>query len=1125
MRKKIFFAVLTICIAVLSTVTAFGDAYARPRVLTTKQGIDDAIARIETDETVAGWYNSVLNQANNYLKTDLITEDSSAEMMTEARNLKSRILSLGFVYFKTGIDEYAQRACDEVITACGFDWGYNASFLGVAEMAFGVALGYDWLYDEFTKEERALIEKTLMEKAIIPYYNDITNDIWWEKSESNWNIVCNGGVLTAIIALDEKAGNTGSEAFAIGLENINSMMPLFGPDGAWEEGLMYWRFTTEYFANFFSTLINYSGMDFGYCEWEGVDKTGYYPYLMSGAGGGFSYSDCDVRRENAPQVFWLASYFDDTALAGARLNDMKRYKQSAEVRDILWYNGKNSEPVLSRDNYFGRVEAFSMRDTYENTDGIFLAGKGGQIGISHSHFDAGSFVLDALGKRFVTDLGREDYSVTVEDDYQLYRNRAEGHNTLVINPSVGYDQTRDCVSKIVDFKSGENAALSVIDLTPAYKDAVDMKRGFFFDRERQSILLQDEITLKKESDIWWFVHTGAAVTLSGDRKTATLNIGGKKLYARIKGDNDYSFDIMDAKPFSSSLPVAKQNANNGIKKLAINIKDAYNATIRVSFTPAGSEEGIFDEFVPMQNWDIIEGLFITSDKNSIAPGESFDFNAKLVTAQGVSEPNNARWYLEKAYVGVSIEPTTGKLCVADTAKNGNVTVVVKNGAKVAKKTVNIAPITFTFESMPLSALIPSDGTILTIKPKYSVRYKNGGMVENESLYTLKWRLKEPVCGVSIDEKSGFITIDSAAEGEYAEFVAELDGKTVLSRKLYFTTKSLSSSEMGAIAWDFINFGKDLHNIMDGDINTYMDTGAHTANSDGRVFLKLADEPVTYNKVRVTMEHTENTKELMLTASDTLVGEEPEETIAYKSGDNIPILYPNYSPGGQMIYVSKAAPKSTSVIINISEMESKYLSFENKYRGKGDIPNFLLNEIEVFDSTAGNALMTVNDENPKLIKCSVVLFDTEGDAMKTDGNGKWSLENNPAGVTINQEGEITVKSSAEKKDITICYTYTADKSVVEARKTINAGFLEKLSDKGEESVKIEKGKMYIAEFNGEGEHILAMYRIENGVRSLYYVQLSGGMIVVPNDGCEYEIKLMRMDMNTMMPLCECQTYGT
>lgn len=1125
MKKILIAAAAAACIVLVSVTAAFADSMPRPSVLTTGQGIEDAIMRTETDETVAGWYDTVLKNANSYLKAELITDkmDSSADMMYEARKLKERVLALSFVYFKTGDKTYSERACDEVLTACTFNWGdAKTSPLGMAEMAFGVALGYDWLYDEFTADERLVIEDVLMEKAIKPYYDQVSNDIWWGTVESNWNIVCNGGVLTAIMALNEKSGDIGAEAFSIGLENISSMMPLFGPDGAWEEGLMYWRFTTEYFTNFMSTLINFAGTDCGFCEWEGVDKIGYYPYLMSGAGGGFSYSDCIIRRENPPQVFWFADYFGDDGLNSLRLENMQKYKQSAEVRDILWYNGKTGTPALKPDNSFDRVEAFSMRDTYENDEGIFLAGKGGQIGISHSHLDAGSFVLDAMGKRFVTDLGMEEYNNPAEDRYQLYRNSAQGHNTLVINPSQMYDQERDVVSELIDFESGENAAYAVLDLTPSYKDAVEMKRGFFFDRTRKSILVQDEIILGKKSEIYWFVHTAADITIEHGGKSALLEISGKSLRADIIGDNDYTFEVMEAKPLDTSLPLSGQSENTGIKKLTIHIKDVHDALIKVNFTPMDGERGIFEENVPIEEWGLSEGLFITDFKDTVKPGESYDFTAKLISAEDVSEPAIAMWSLDKAYDGVSIDSRTGLLTVSENAEEGSFLVKVINGARTAEKTISIKPIELRLDSMPLSVLPPSEGTTLTLLPQYTICYENGKKVENEALYSLSWRLGNTIDGVSIDENGGAVTVESCTNAEYAEIIAALDGMDVLSKKLYFTTKSLSSSEMGAIAWNYSAFGGKPWLVIDGDRETYIDTGVHSSGADSRIWIKLADTPVLYNKVRVTIGHTENTKAYMLTVSDEAVGTAPSESTVYKS--DAPILYPNYSPGGQFVFLSDGAPEDTSIIIRLADMASEYMSFENKAMGGDEVPNFLLNEIEVFNSSAGNAEMAVNAENPELIKCDIALYDTEGDAIEAAG-GVWSIEGSPKGIKIDQNGEITVMPWAEKKDITVCYTYTSDASVIECRKTVTAGFVEaRLFDGEDEAVKLAGGRSYTAEFSGEGMYAAALYRIVDGTITLYSVQLSGGEITVPDDGAEYEIKLMCLDKDTLAPLCDFKSYS-
>lgn len=1118
--KKIIIAMLMI---LLSFTAASAQEIQRPRVLTNRQGIDEAIERTNTNPTVAKWYDKIFKQANNYLKAELISDsmDGNDDMMYEARKLKERVLTLGFVYFKSGEEIYAERACDEVLTACTFDWGYNISFLGVAEMAFGVALGYDWLYDKFSEEELSVIENALMEKAITPYYEAASSGIWWSTSKSNWNIVCNGGVLTAVLALDEKAGNIGAEAMNIGMENIKYMMPLFAPDGAWEEGLMYWRYTTEYFVNFVSSLVCATGSDCGMCSWEGVDETGYYPFYMSGAGGGFSYSDTDIRRENPPQIFWLADWFGDDGLAAMRIKWMQEYNQSPEVRDILWYSGNTAEPQMPPDKCFGRVEAFSFRDTYENTDGIFFAAKGGQIGISHSHFDAGSFVLDALGERFITDLGREEYSINVDDRYQLYRNRAEGHNTLVINPSPMYDQNRDIVSKITRFESADRAAYAVVDLTPAYKDAAKIQRGYFFDRGRKSILIQDEIKLDRESDIWWFAHTPAEITLVDSGKSAILDISGKRMRADIIGDNDYVFQIMDAKPMETSLNVDAQNPNTGIQKLAININGVHSAVIKVVFTAAGEEYSrLFSEFIPIDQWQLEGKLYITDCAEVLCPGQSFCFGARLITAES-SAAAAAEWRLEDEYEGVSIDAKSGRLDISRTAAAGEVTVCCRYGEEKRTATVKISPVMVKIDSMPLSVLPPSEGTDLTLIPKYTVCYENGIQINDKSAYSIEWRLASEVEGVSINSDTGHIRIGSNVTAGFAEIECVLNECTAVTKRLYFGKKSLTSEQVGAIAWNYSGFGGNPGRVIDGDQKTYIDTGVHSAGADTRFYIKLGDEPVSYNKVRITIEHTENTRAYMLNASDILSGEAPEKTTVYKA--DAPYLSPGYAPGGQTLYKSEAAPESTQLLIRLPEISSRYMVFENTAVGKGEIRNFMLNEIEVYNSTAGDAQISADMSDAELVRCSVDVLDTEGDALEADG--VWSLDKEYMGISINSSGEITVEKWADIQDITVIYTLTGSSSQVIASKTLTVGFVETmLMSGGVKANSIEKGKTYNVSQNcyrSEDMTVAALYHITESEKRLSNVYMINGQIdvTIPDGDGEYELRVLRWDRNTITP------YGT
>lgn len=53
----------------------------------------------------------------------------------------------------------------------------------------------------------------------------------------------------------------------------------------------------------------------------------------------------------------------------------------------------------------GQTPVVLVRTGWENGEGFYLGIKGGTASTSHAHMDAGSFVFDALGVRWVQDLG------------------------------------------------------------------------------------------------------------------------------------------------------------------------------------------------------------------------------------------------------------------------------------------------------------------------------------------------------------------------------------------------------------------------------------------------------------------------------------------------------------------------------------------------------------------------------------------------------------------------------------------------------------------------------------------------------------------------------------------------
>jgi hypothetical protein len=86
--------------------------------------------------------------------------------------------------------------------AAGFpDWN-PSHFLDVAEMGAALAIGYDWLFDILSQDEREIIKTAILKHALEPGLS-VHPDRFRNKT-NNWNLICNGGLVISALAIADE---------------------------------------------------------------------------------------------------------------------------------------------------------------------------------------------------------------------------------------------------------------------------------------------------------------------------------------------------------------------------------------------------------------------------------------------------------------------------------------------------------------------------------------------------------------------------------------------------------------------------------------------------------------------------------------------------------------------------------------------------------------------------------------------------------------------------------------------------------------------------------------------------------------------------------------------------------
>lgn len=568
-----------------------------PRLMLTP----DKVTRLRAAAAAPGYVQDCVRalavKAENILSQPLPAYTKNDGYRLDAANpVLDDIETLALLYLLTDDTRYAQRAWEELEAVAAFpDWNPDV-YIITGTLSLATAIGYDWLYGYLTDSQRQTLLGALQRhsfgvaQAVFAGQPVPDGASWtWDRALNNWAAVCNGGIAAAALAVFDAQPEASAELLANTLRSVDNYLSLFAPDGGYKEGMLYWGYSTYYFFRMLACMQTALGTDYGRFDVPGVSHTAYFPLYMQSAVYSFNFGDSNTNLVYPADFLYIAGRTGDGGLAQQRLDAVRADTVAPTAYDVLWYGGEAQQAQLAPDRYFRGVESGSLRSGFADEMGLYLGFHGGKNGVSHSHTDSGTFVLDAQGERWFLDIGKEPYSydLSTAGTTGYYRHRTEGHNCLVIDPAAQDGQNGTSFSPVTDFVSTADAAHATMDLSAAYSDAgCSVTRTYALTQGRTQAVVRDQIAGSSPHEVWWFAHTQAAVTLSPDGRSARLEQNGKVLMAYLdEAPAGARLGVMDAVALPQSSVPAKQTHNTGIRKLYIKLEAVTDAQIAMRFVP------------------------------------------------------------------------------------------------------------------------------------------------------------------------------------------------------------------------------------------------------------------------------------------------------------------------------------------------------------------------------------------------------------------------------------------------------------------------------------------------------------------------------------------------------------
>lgn len=514
-------------------------------------------------------------------------------MLYTSRAYVERLGTLALAYRLYGEKKYLHTAEQTLQWVCNYpDWD-SKHYLDTAEMTTAVAIAYDWLYTALPASTKKIVKKSIYKNAITRVLQEYKKGGpgSWAKRETNWNVVCNTGMVLGALAVAE---DYPQEARTI-LENATRFMPNclkhFAPDGVCYEGPSYWEYTASYLSLYLKAVSDNGGDKGKIGQLPGIEHTAlYYKRTLSPSGRIFNFANAHEEPLNTPAFFLFSKLYHQPEVGEwYRREIQKTIRKQQPLHQLFylslpWYDNTHPNPLAALPKlevYHNSINDIIVVNGKRNVQGsIFLTAKGGEPMQTHQQMDCGTFVLESEGVRWTDDLGSDDYNLPGFWDYKpggqrwkYFRNNNLSHNTISIDHQVQYAAGK---AFVCEEKTDITQPYAKLDMTSLYKNQAESVFRTFTLTDDQTVEVKDEIKISNtQSTVSWSVITKATVEINGDKAHLTQN--GKHFYIQIVSPTNATFT---SRPAQNTSPKEYPIRNTTILEANCTF-DQPDATIKV----------------------------------------------------------------------------------------------------------------------------------------------------------------------------------------------------------------------------------------------------------------------------------------------------------------------------------------------------------------------------------------------------------------------------------------------------------------------------------------------------------------------------------------------------------------